>query len=328
MDQLFEVVDKTLPSCPPDDHRARLAVQVTVTDGAPRPGSSSFGLVFGADDLLGCWWGDSPATRLRVRLPAELLARFRANGDTVTGTSLAMSGEVGFSADWGELTGIQRCAAGPLFRAYVRALDGRPAAPPGPPTGTGRRAAVVLAAPNDARGTLSTIARARTRRAVELLDTPGTHLVLTGGFGAQFNTTDRPHWRHCAAWLAALPGGAPAVLACLETRHSYDDVLFVDELARHHGIDEVLLVTSDHHAARIRYLAGLVRPDFRVVEVSHPDLPAEESARLRRHDEGALGRTIVSTLLFGRDRLLRPLRRVEEDVTQEVWRLDTTAPKG
>ncbi|MFE7561419.1 YdcF family protein [Kitasatospora sp. NPDC057500] len=328
MDQLFEAVDRALPHCPPDDGRARLAVQVTVTGGESRP-HTSFGLAFGAGDLLGCWWGDSPAARLRLRLPAELLTRFRAHGGSrVTGTSLTMSGAVGFSADWAELAALGDCADGPLFREYVRALDTRPAAPsPDPPTGTGRRAAVVLAAPNDAHGTLGTVARARTRRAVELLATPGTQLVLTGGFGAQFNTTDQPHWRHCAAWLAERPGGPPPVLACLETRHSYDDVLFVDELARHHGIDEVLLVTSDHHAARIRFLASLVRPDLRVVEVTHPDLPEEESTRLRRHDAGALGRTIASTLLFGRDRRLLPLRRVEAGVPHEVWRLDTTAPE-
>ncbi|MFF7454728.1 YdcF family protein [Kitasatospora sp. NPDC008115] len=326
MDQLFEAVDRALPRRPPDDRRARLALQVTGTGGEPRTGAS-FGLVFGADDLLGCWWGDSPSTRLRLRLPAELPARFRANGGTVTGTSLTMSGAVGFSADWAELAALRNCADGPLFQAYVRALDARPPASAKGAGRAGRRAVVVLAAPNDAHGTLSTIARARTRRAVELLDTPGTHLVLTGGFGAQFNTTDQPHWRHCAAWLAGRPGGPPPVLACLETRHSYDDVLFADELARHHGIDEVLLVTSDHHAARIRYLTRLVRPDFRVVAVSHPDLPEEESARLGRHDAGALGRTIASTILFGRDHLPLPLRRVADGVPHEVWRLDTTAPE-
>lgn len=340
MDPLFEAVQKTLPFCPPDDRRARLAVQVTVTGGEPLAGAD-FGLVFGADDLLGHWWGDSPATRLRIGLPADLLTRFHESA--VTGTSLTMSGGVGFSVDWSELTALRTCADGPLFREYLEALDPRPAGPaaaapasdgpvpagpPGPPTGTGQRAVVVLAAPNDADGVLSGIARARTRRAVELLDAPGTHLVLTGGFGAQFNTTDQPHWRHCAAWLATRPGGRPPVLACLETRHSYDDVLFTRELAGHHGLEEVLLVTSDYHAPRIRYIASLVMLSCRVVEVSHPDLPPEESVRLGRHDAGALGRTIASTLLFGRDRLTLPLRRTEAGGPGEVWSLDTTATEG
>ncbi|MFF4381217.1 YdcF family protein [Kitasatospora sp. NPDC001547] len=330
MDPLFEAVDGTLPFCPPDDRRARLAVQVTVTGGGPAAGTA-FGLVFGADDLLGRWWGDSPAARLRIRLPGELLARFRAGA--ATGTSLTMSGGVGLSADWSQLTALRACADGPLFRAYLAALDARaagpaPVEPPAPRRESGRRAVVVLAAPNDADGVLSGIARARTRRAVELLDAPGTHLVLTGGFGAQFNTTDRPHWRHCETWLAARPGGRPPVLARLETRHSYDDVLFTRELARQHGMEEVLLVTSDYHAPRIRYLASLAELPCRVVEVSHPDLPPEESARLRRHDEGALGRTIASTLLFGRDRLPLPLRRAGAGGPGEVWHLDTPGTEG
>ncbi|MGW1177356.1 YdcF family protein [Kitasatospora sp. NPDC002543] len=355
MDPLFEAVERTLPFCAPDDRRARLAVQVTVTGGGPPDRTAyrtDFGLVFGADDLLGHWWGDSPATRLRIRLPADLLTRFRGGTVTVTGTSLTMSGGVGLSVDWSELTDLRTRADGPLFREYLAALDQHPAGPPpaappaspapvaavagqqappapqAPPRGNGRRAVVVLAAPNDADGVLTGIARTRTRRAVELLDAPGTHLVLTGGFGAQFNTTDQPHWRHCAAWLAARPGGRPPVLACLETRHSYDDVLFTRELARHHGLDEVLLVTSDYHAPRIRYIASLAALPCRVVEVSHPDLPPEESARLGRHDAGALGRTIASTLLFGRDRLPLPLRRAETGGPAEVWRLDTTGTEG
>ncbi|MER5352651.1 YdcF family protein [Kitasatospora sp. NPDC002551] len=327
MDQLFEVVDKTLPFCPPDDRAARLTVQVTVTGGGARPRTTSFGLVFGADDLLGCWWGDSPAVRLRLGLSADAPARVR--GGAATGTSLVMSGQIGFSADWAELAALRACAGGPLFREYARALDGLPAVPAVPSPGNGRRAVAVLAAPNDADGTLSSIARARTLHAVELLETPGTRLVLTGGFGAQFNTTEQPHWRHCAAWLAARPGGPPPVFACLETRHSYDDVLFVDALARRHGFGEVVLVTSDYHAPRVRYIASLVMPACRVAEVVHPDLPDGELARLRRHDAGALGKTVASTLLFGRDRSLLPLRRVEgAGGPGEVWRLDTTGSEG
>lgn len=346
MDRFIQAIASSLPRRRPDARDAELAVQVIVE----REGSSEnrhCGLLFGDSDLMGCWWGYSPAARVRIHVP-EIVLR-EENAGAATGTSLVMSGRVRLRGEIADLATLCRYTRAPRFRSYMMRLaatpgprfagqigadhpdrrddhagerdrefpgDRRKAPRPGSPC----EAVVVLAAPNDADGVLSPMAKDRTRAALDMVRAqPASRLVLTGGFGGQFNTTGQPHWRHCAAWLAEQETSPGTILACLETRHTYDDVLFLAELSRRHRFTGMRLVTSDYHAARVRFILDLVLPGAEVVGVRHEGLPAEQSAALREHELQALAKTISSTLLFGPDRLLEPLIRARNG-RYEVWR--------
>jgi uncharacterized SAM-binding protein YcdF (DUF218 family) len=322
MDRFLQAILDSLPSCRPDVPDARLVVQVIVErDGSPQ--NRHCGLVFGDSDLLGRWWGRFPAAQIGLQVSEDGLHAVRAG--IATGTSLVMSDRVRLQGEDADLVTLRRYARSPRFRSYMARLAAI-AGPSSPgddaiaPSETPREAVVVLAAPNDAGGVLSPMARDRTRAALELVrSSSAARLVLTGGFGSQFNTTGQPHWSHCAAWLAdqGVPPGI--VLACLETRHSYEDVLFMSELFRRHRFTGITVVTSDYHAARIRFILDLVLPGVEVVGVRHDGLPAEQAAALRRHELCALAMTISSALVFGPDRLLAPLTRTWSG-PHEVWR--------
>ncbi|MEU2394976.1 ElyC/SanA/YdcF family protein [Streptomyces sp. NPDC007369] len=299
-----------LPPADPGTTDGALDVQVVVEGpgGEPR---ASFGLVLGPSDAAGRWWGDSPAAAVRLTVPYDALRD--ARGAAVPGTGLVMSGRVTIRGDLAALARAHGSARGPAMRSYLAHLAkafGHPAADTTAPVPPGPDVVAVLAAPNDDRGALSVMAQDRSLAAltaVRTADTP-TRLVLTGGFGAQFNTSDEPHWRHCARWLAQEHGMRDdEYAACLETRHSSDDALFLREFVRLRGAGRVTVVTSDYHATRVRHLLGLVLPGATVLEVSHPALAADHLAALRAHDETALGKTVAATLLFGPDRLTAPL---------------------
>ncbi|ULT24474.1 YdcF family protein [Sphingobacterium sp. E70] len=61
---------------------------------------------------------------------------------------------------------------------------------------------IVLGAPNDARGNLSQIAQDRLNCAYNLYQANGSfRIVCTGGFGAHFNPTEKPHYFYAQKFL-------------------------------------------------------------------------------------------------------------------------------
>jgi uncharacterized SAM-binding protein YcdF (DUF218 family) len=148
-----------------------------------------------------------------------------------------------------------------------------------------------------------------------------TRLVLAGGFGAQFNTTSVPHWKHCENWIAQRFGLAQnPVVGCLESRHTYEDVLLLRQLVRFLEPETVLVVTSDFHVERARFLLDVVLPEASIRAVGHDGLRAGEWERFLRHEENALARTVAATLLFGVDRIPAGLYQ-SYDGGRRVWRL-------
>jgi len=77
----------------------------------------SFGLLFGATDVVGHWWGDRPTVKLQLTVPSEAISCV-ASGQ-VTGSALVMSGGVRLDGTWADLACLHRVAAGSRFRAYT-----------------------------------------------------------------------------------------------------------------------------------------------------------------------------------------------------------------
>jgi uncharacterized SAM-binding protein YcdF (DUF218 family) len=292
-------------------HDTLFSVQVVIEEtGRPR---LAHGLAFGGDDVVRRWEGESESADVRITAPASVLDLVRSG--IVTGTSVVMSGDVKLEGDMKNLAALGQAVAGPGFLSYLAETACVPSAvAPVIAEGPAAAVVVVLAAPNDDNGELSRVAKDRTRAAVRICqEIPDARLILTGGFGVQFNTTDEPHWRHCARWLESEQIYCGDILACLETRHTYDDLLFLRELKKDHEFGEVFLVTSGYHAERVRYIAGLVLPRCHVMEVSHPGLSREQLAAFSAHEVNALGKTVAATILFGPDRLTTRLERCQSE---------------
>lgn len=96
----------------------------------------------------------------------------------------------------------------------------------------------------------------RLTRALALYRTrpTGTHLVVTGGFGAHFNTTRRPHWFYARAWLRRHGVADEVFLGFPESTNTPDDARLSADLLARFPAAAVTLVTSDFHLARARYL--------------------------------------------------------------------------
>ncbi|HEU4421858.1 MAG TPA: ElyC/SanA/YdcF family protein [Pilimelia sp.] len=221
----------------------------------------------------------------------------------ITGSAASMSGLVALDGDRAALQRVAAAAGGFRFRSYIADISGTSGS--GSVGGAGPDVVAVLGAPNDPTGMLSRMAIDRCATAVGMCrGSPAAGLVLSGGFGAHFNTSAEPHWKHCERWIARRFGaGRARIVGRVESRHTYEDVLLLRELAGLLQPRSVTVVTSDYHVARARFLLDVLLPAAAVRGVGHDGLSAGEYERFRQHEHEALARTVAAALLFGVDRL-------------------------
>ena len=151
---------------------------------------------------------------------------------------------------------------------------------------------VVLGSPNDAEGNLLSIALERCSQAlVEFKKHPEYAILPTGGWGEHFNTTDKPHAYYLKQEL--LGQGIPerAFLPFAESSNTIEDASLSRLILDAYPDAELIVVTSDFHAARARFLFTREFPDWRItISESATFLPPDVLNRLRNHEKKALGK--------------------------------------
>lgn len=114
---------------------------------------------------------------------------------------------------------------------------------------------VVLGAPNAPDGTLSSMARARADQAIsEWRSSPGAAVILTGGWGAHFNTAPLPHTHYLAQYLTTHGMPAEAIAAQLSSANTVEDAALVRDLLAQDNTTPLHIITSEHHRARAQII--------------------------------------------------------------------------
>ena len=114
---------------------------------------------------------------------------------------------------------------------------------------------VVLGSPNSAAGELSSIAKERCELALaEYGKRADWKFLLTGGYGAHFNTTDQPHAAYVKRHLVSRGVPAEEILELVESTNTLQDASLSKPIIMKYRAPEIAVVTSDYHAARARYV--------------------------------------------------------------------------
>lgn len=149
---------------------------------------------------------------------------------------------------------------------------------------------VVLGSPNDAEGNLLSVALERCSQAYKVFSEHPEYAVLpTGGWGKHFNTSDKPHGYYVKQEL--LKRGVPesAFLTGPQSSNTIEDARLSRPILDAYPEAELIVVTSDFHADRARFLFTREFPDRRItVSESATFLPPDILVRLRNHEEQAL----------------------------------------
>jgi len=153
-------------------------------------------------------------------------------------------------------------------------------------------AIVVLGSPNDSEGNLSTIAIERCQQALtEYAQNPGAKILPTGGWGEQFNTTNKPHGHYLRQYLTAHGVPEGDILECAESANTIQDAQLARPIVERHGITDLIVVTSDFHVPRAQFLFQREFPNARLTfSASKTILPEAEIAKRKQHEDRALAR--------------------------------------
>ena len=131
---------------------------------------------------------------------------------------------------------------------------------------------------------LSIIASSRCDKAIALLNhTPNSVILPTGTFG-KFNEGVKPHASYLTDYLKAKGVAAERILPGTDSTNTFEDCLCARKVARDTGVLEVLVVTSDYHAGRVKLILQNVLRDIAVSvhEAATPDKCKPEEERKER----------------------------------------------
>ena len=121
---------------------------------------------------------------------------------------------------------------------------------------------LVLGSPNEADGTLSEMAKSRLAVCRKLYETGMHKIVLTGGFGKHFNTTDKPHAFYLKQYLLAHNIPETDIPDLVASRHSVEDATLSRWIIGEYHPDEIIIVTSDYHFERAKIIFDAVYAPF------------------------------------------------------------------
>ncbi|MCP3964817.1 MAG: YdcF family protein [Lentisphaerae bacterium] len=153
---------------------------------------------------------------------------------------------------------------------------------------------IVLGSPNDANGKLSTIALERCNQAIEQFKRYRTcKILVTGGFGEHFNTSDRPHAYYASQYLISHSIPKEDILEFVESSNTFEDALLAKPVIDKYQPEKMIIVTSDFHHDRVKYIFGKTFPDSDfTISCSKTLLPDEKLKRLKTHEQNALNRML------------------------------------
>ena len=159
-------------------------------------------------------------------------------------------------------------------------------------TAEAKTAIVILGAPNDDTGKLSSIARERCEQGLqEHRRHPAARILPTGGWGAHFNTTAHPHHHYTRRYLESQGVPTELFVEGADSTNTIEDAKLCRPIVERHGFTQLLVVTSDFHLPRAEFL---FRREFPSIALSFSGartyLPATEIQRLVQHEERALAR--------------------------------------
>jgi uncharacterized SAM-binding protein YcdF (DUF218 family) len=155
---------------------------------------------------------------------------------------------------------------------------------------------VVLGSPNSEDGELYSVAKERCELALaEYAKRSDWKLLLTGGYGAHFNTTDQPHAAYLKRYLVKRGVPGQAIVEFAESTNTLQDASYSKPIVLKYRVPEIVVVTSDYHVDRARYVFERefadteVRIEFLVSQTEEETCEFDLEAQ-KEHEREALAR--------------------------------------
>ncbi|HEX3043599.1 MAG TPA: YdcF family protein [Bacillota bacterium] len=153
---------------------------------------------------------------------------------------------------------------------------------------------MILGSPNADDGQLYDVAISRCRLAlVEFEKNPAAKFLLTGGFGAHFNRSSKPHAAYLEEYLLKAGVKRDSVLEYAESANTIEDATLSKPVIEKYKAANVTIITSDYHLARAEYIFREIYQDLQL-NLTFLAAPSDEEQSeldikdLKKHEANAL----------------------------------------
>lgn len=149
---------------------------------------------------------------------------------------------------------------------------------------------VILGAPNDVDGRLSSMAVARADTAVAASrKSSSSRLIITGGWGSHFNISPKPHVHWVARYLFSKGVDEGQIVGGVLSGNTVEDAIGVKLLLSESLHDGFTVITSSFHSARAEFVFRCLFPqrDFVIMGVRDCETGSELNQRAA-HEQRAL----------------------------------------
>ena len=110
---------------------------------------------------------------------------------------------------------------------------------------------VVLGSPNTDQGELLSMAKERCEVALtEYVNNPGYKILLTGGYGSHFNTTEQPHSSYLKHYLVSRGIPEEHFVESAESSNTFEDASLSKPIIMKYTVRHIVVITSDYHIDR------------------------------------------------------------------------------
>ncbi|MDZ7898632.1 MAG: YdcF family protein [Arcicella sp.] len=113
---------------------------------------------------------------------------------------------------------------------------------------------VVLGSPNSPEGELFLMAKKRLDRCYQEYLSYKYSIILTGGFGVHFNTSNQPHHYWTKQYLIQQGVDSQDIIAVLDSTNTVQDAVLLLPILAQSPIKHLVIITSDYHQERVEFI--------------------------------------------------------------------------
>jgi uncharacterized SAM-binding protein YcdF (DUF218 family) len=115
-------------------------------------------------------------------------------------------------------------------------------------------AIVVLGSPNSPEGELFLMAKKRLDKCYEEYLSNKYSIILTGGFGVHFNTSNHPHHYWAKEYLISKGVDSQDIIAFADSANTVQDATMLLPILTQNPIKNLIIITSDYHLERVEFI--------------------------------------------------------------------------
>lgn len=139
---------------------------------------------------------------------------------------------------------------------------------------------MVLGSTINSEGNLSEIAISRLEKCIEVVKNKADYLIiLTGGFGSHFNTTNRMYSLYAYEYLINNGIDTDRVSALIPSVDTVEDATLSYRVIKHLNPLKIVIITSEFHQERVKYIFGKVYKEFKLEYISSAYMSDDEAMR-------------------------------------------------